>query len=532
MKEDGTGDGSSWEKAMSPKDFAITLPEVPNGTTFHVAEGRYLPVLGADGNIPEKSSACVYTVNSGVSIIGGYPADARTGALANPEKYETVFTADVLNDDKVVQEKDGSFSLENRSGNTKRLFYVNSSLAMNGVAVRGAVISGISLTEASDLSLTNVKLETNGVALSVAANSKVKVDECAFNWNKSSRASKGAAITMQEGGTLSVENTLFYQNEVSNEGGAIYFEGDSLYLGNSTFDACSAETGAALFMNGSGKLKVENGTFANNRCVARGMVGGAVYVQDSKCGFYNNTFVNNYSPCDGSALFVNGTANATLVGNIIIANGIGVQDVKLGSATVKMVSNYNLFTSRQFGSGSQLRASVSLLDTIPVVSEGDKVMNRADLEYMFDGVYDASTQLFVPVLKDNGGSVPTMALKSDRLPDGTSIRFPLSATSVAIDQRGAERLPMVCMGAMEFVEEDLTGGGDPESTAITFYPNPATDVIYVKGATNCGYRISDMQGRELFRGEVSNGGISISSLTPGIYSITIENGGSATFVKR
>ena len=53
------------------------------------------------------------------------------------------------------------------------------------------------------------------------------------------------------------------------------------------------------------------------------------------------------------------------------------------------------------------------------------------------------------VLKNNGGFTPTVALKSDKLPGGTSIRFPLSETTVTTDQRGVARLEQTCMGAYE-----------------------------------------------------------------------------------
>ena len=82
VKENGTGDGSSWEDAMSGKQFTAICGSVPDGTTFHLAEGNYEPmrVYGYSG----------FYLNSDVKIIGGYPVNAKTGDKREKGKYSTI----------------------------------------------------------------------------------------------------------------------------------------------------------------------------------------------------------------------------------------------------------------------------------------------------------------------------------------------------------------------------------------------------------------------------------------------------------
>ncbi|MEE0084703.1 MAG: hypothetical protein UE068_10825, partial [Paludibacteraceae bacterium] len=89
------------------------------------------------------------------------------------------------------------------------------------------------------------------------------------------------------------------------------------------------------------------------------------------------------------------------------------------------------------------------------------------ISFVIDGVDDSSVKpaKFNLSYSDWGGYVPTVVTKSDTLPNGLSIRFPLTETAVSVDQRGVSRLPETCMGAYEL--------GCVNDTTFT------TDTIYV-----------------------------------------------------
>ena len=80
---------------------------------------------------------------------------------------------------------------------------------------------------------------------------------------------------------------------------------------------------------------------------------------------------------------------------------------------------------------------------------------------------------------------------------------------------------------LEFTCPDNTGISETISTAITLYPNPAEDVIYLKSPLKIDrVNIFDLQGRlvkqfEFFRGQTS---LDVSDLESGVYLMEIING--------
>jgi hypothetical protein len=67
------------------------------------------------------------------------------------------------------------------------------------------------------------------------------------------------------------------------------------------------------------------------------------------------------------------------------------------------------------------------------------------------------------------------------------------------------------------------------SNDVQIYPNPATDIIYVKNVSpKSNYTIHDASGRLVDKGTVNNGEISINNLVKGVYVISFNNEGTAT----
>ncbi len=55
------------------------------------------------------------------------------------------------------------------------------------------------------------------------------------------------------------------------------------------------------------------------------------------------------------------------------------------------------------------------------------------------------------------------------------------------------------------------------------YPNPARDIIYIKNSDAKSYTISDMSGRTLLKGALSDGQINIQTLVPGSYMVQLQS---------
>ncbi len=162
-----------------------------------------------------------------------------------------------------------------------------------------------------------------------------------------------------------------------------------------------------------GTLFMKNSTMALNEC-------GSDLISNypgTNITLINNSIVGNSAKLENK--FPSGIYPVELLGNIIVGNSFDV-------ATPDLCELYKFnITERELAT--------------------------TEISSLLEGVYDDNTALFVPTVKVNGGFTPTVALKSDRLPDGTSIRFPLSETTVTTDQRGVERLGSTCMGAYELV---------------------------------------------------------------------------------
>jgi hypothetical protein len=59
---------------------------------------------------------------------------------------------------------------------------------------------------------------------------------------------------------------------------------------------------------------------------------------------------------------------------------------------------------------------------------------------------------------------------------------------------------------------------EPAAEKLMFYPNPATDFIYLKGNTNRGWLdIRNTNGAVVFSCEIQNESINIGNLPPGFY---------------
>ena len=106
VKVDGTGDGSSWEKAMSAEKFALKLSSqstLGSGDTFHLAAGTYHPMYDPfevehDG-YANKDIFKVYYIQAPINIIGGYSKNPTDGEIPNPSINKTIISGDMNDDD-------------------------------------------------------------------------------------------------------------------------------------------------------------------------------------------------------------------------------------------------------------------------------------------------------------------------------------------------------------------------------------------------------------------------------------------------
>jgi len=77
----------------------------------------------------------------------------------------------------------------------------------------------------------------------------------------------------------------------------------------------------------------------------------------------------------------------------------------------------------------------------------------------------------------------------------------------------------------------ITNVNEVKPATFKLFPNPAGNIVYIAGATNAAYVITDVSGRAVASGSItnSNNSINVSLLKGGLYIISItENGHTAT----
>ena len=90
VKTDGSADndGMTWETATTLHN---ALSKSINGNFIHVAAGTYVPEQSLAGSKGAAEDA-TFEISANVSLIGGYPAGAVTGAVADPDANPTVLS--------------------------------------------------------------------------------------------------------------------------------------------------------------------------------------------------------------------------------------------------------------------------------------------------------------------------------------------------------------------------------------------------------------------------------------------------------
>ncbi len=411
VKVDGTGDGSDWENAMSPKDFATYLPLVYDGDTFHVAAGTYRcevedPVYGH-----------TFCVNKDVTIIGGYPDTVTiVGTPSSPDVYTTLLTANNDDEEYMYMYMNSSFpSIGSFAKNEPSLVRV---VGQPHVTLFGLTLSGVkntndgavSLLDGAALDMDRCVVTKNQASAIYAKNADVKVTNSEFSLNFTG---VGSVFNLSDS-KLEVSTSTIYEN-----------------FSNDTFCVNGGSKGAVAYLNSSSAVFVNN-TIVKNRASA-----GAVFAADgSTLDLTNNTITGNMiEPGAGTAgsvfNFIGGSSNMKLFGNMIVAND---KTSMTGTATITS-SDYNIFSP----------------DITIEKGANDMTMSNTQVPYVMD-VENAygEEDLYIPILRDNGGITPTVALSQSLFDGGAVLSIPRDVRAVDFDQRGFVRKDTSCVGAFEF----------------------------------------------------------------------------------
>lgn len=162
--------------------------------------------------------------------------------------------------------------------------------------------------------INNSKFNSNKAteAGAIYSASNLIVDNSQFSYNQISR--QGGALSLR-GDNVDIHNSVFSYNSGADEGGCIFNYDADVYVNGSKFLSNTAKSYGAAIDNG-GQLTVENSLFDKNRAYGAGAIdnGGLLKISSSN-------FTNNKATVNGGAIDSNGNMNVT--GCIFENNGAG-----------------------------------------------------------------------------------------------------------------------------------------------------------------------------------------------------------------
>ncbi|WP_276483526.1 hypothetical protein [Paraflavitalea pollutisoli] len=357
-------DGLSWAKAIT---LNAALAKAASGDFIHVAAGNYLPTAPLTGGDATLAGDKTFEIDENVTVIGGYPADAAAGAVANPALHTTTLSGNDISYHTVVIT---ALPVAGRQVNLKGLTITkghaggSGTVTVNGVAVLrtyggGMVIGNAKVVmESCQVTENKTDLHIPGIYLLNSADVTLRHTSVSFNTGLTNAASNGAGI-WNNGGTLRMYDSEIIGNQVTGVGGGIYSLNTSIVSNNYLYNVTIADNkvgsattagrvGAGIYSREKSQFTIVNCTFYNNTNVSSGVTGfgaGLTAYGGSTINIISSTFsknvggTGNAATPGGSAIFNNNspTANTINIYNCVIAGNEGYA-TEVGGANVNLKS--------------------------------------------------------------------------------------------------------------------------------------------------------------------------------------------------
>jgi len=395
---------------------------------------------------------------------------------------------------------------------------------LDGNATRNlfAINPGVSLTIRT-LTIQNGRAGTGG-AISMSNGGTLVIEDSVFIDNVSTSGNGGAIYAdVTPGGDqaiVQISSSRFLNNWAANAGGAIFIDGgqsgvtvgalleieDSTLIGNGTLGNGS---GGAIYANYHVTINSEGSLYANNQ--AQGDGGAiAVILNDGITNLSNNTFSGNSANQDGSggtggALYLK---NASLVHNTFYGNNIAVGGTQRGSAIYWVPASLSVTMRDNIFSGNS--------GTIYECMQNNTYAPYGNNNLTDDGSCNGGTTsnpvtFFSSLLQDNGGPTNTHALLSGSnaidsssnctyVSSGTNNLFS-NCSAITRDQRGAARPHnTICdKGASEYRESlswGTCGGSDLSGSNDFTFSSGRTVTVEINSANGLSCITVEEMGRQ------------------------------------
>lgn len=344
---DGLAEGFTWETATT---LASAMEKAADGDKICVAAGTYTPITLIPGGETEEERT--FEIHSNFTIEGGYPADAATGAVADPANNETILdgVGSAYHVVVVSAAKDNTPAvLKNvtitggRTHTVNQQTYRQAGENLVDVGVGG----GLNIGKANFV-MENCKVIANAAALAagcyISPNAEVTFRQCVFQNN--SADSNGGGI-WNAGGTLYMYDSVVAQNTCGQQAAGYY----------------SIDSGGTITVS-----RIYNTLFLENDCTQKNekRSGGALYIRAGSDAVFVNCTITGNKAGWGAAISGHGTGqeaaklsnttffNCTITGNHANNGGGGLFAYNVGA----QITAYNCIVSGNTSSGIAAESGV------------------------------------------------------------------------------------------------------------------------------------------------------------------------------
>ena len=380
------GDASSYGLSWSaPTTLASALTNAVSGSTIHIAAGTYKPEKALTGrDLSDQTKT--FEISRYITIIGGYPANATTGAVSNPATNKTIFDGDgksfhtmVVSAPKLADEKVSITGITIKGG--KNTVSDTQKTNINGFDLLDSYGAGLAPigTSVELINCTISENEGSNAGGIYSVNSDVTIKECQISNNISNNNGAGAWIT--NGTNLKMQNTVIQGNRTTIETAIV----GGLYLYVPTGERLSAEvtgctisnntaaSSAAIYVrDDSGNQLLESSfkdcTIVDNTGSSASGSGGIINILNARTSFTNCEIKNNTSGSNGMICTQTNAANTliacvifdgcTVSGNktTVAAVGAGIQSIVVGGGLNLIVLNSTFSGNISPGRGGAIYA--------------------------------------------------------------------------------------------------------------------------------------------------------------------------------
>ena len=344
--------GLTWETATTLDN---ALQKALPGSVLHLAAGTYKPTVAqkyviGDGDAateaPVQDEFKSFLVDKNISIIGGYPANAATGAVADASANKTILDGD--GNAKVAGEKVVLEGFTVTGGNTSAdavgslpcngvnlagqngggVVLINSAVDMKNVTVTGnkaESFAGLYCT-GCDINMTGCAIDNNNAITNVGGayfttDTKLVMDGSSISGNTAGGLAGGLELHVPAGEAMEVEfkNTHIDNNTATgNAGGAYITDGSGENLMKVSFTNCS--------FNGNS-----------------GAMGGCMILNNTKIAFKGCEFKANQNSGNGNIYAYTTTANGAM--DITMDGCSYIDNTPAASASSSLIGGVYLYTN-------------------------------------------------------------------------------------------------------------------------------------------------------------------------------------------